>query len=106
MKGNGRMFIRGIKTDYKHLKFDLNLVDPVPYVEESGSQLLELADFLKECNRNNYVNYDGFAQGFVLDGLVVWDKRIIPSEAVFYQKALTGLINIYGSKLKIVWYNF
>lgn len=103
-KAKGKIFSRWVHADYRVLDFKINLESTKSFEKDYGDAFA-LDEFIKECEYRNLINYDGSAGEILLNGMVVWNKGLVPSECLFYKKKLQELNKEHGGKLEIVWYN-
>lgn len=102
-KAKGKIFSRWVRTDYRVLDFTLNL-ESTKVFEKNYGDAYGLDEFIEYCESGSFINYDGSAGEILLNGKVVWDENIAPSECLFYKKKLKALNKECGGMLEIVWY--
>lgn len=103
-KANGYIFDRFVPSDYIHINFELNVESELIYDHDFGD-LFPLNDFVKDCQNNVFIDYDGHCDEIILDGKVVWSKGLGASDIDFYAEKLKELNREHDNKLQIAWYN-
>lgn len=105
MKARGYIFDKYNSIEYKYFKFVLNTKSSNVFKNDGGS-IRPLEEFIQDCEKNIFVDYDGIAKEILLNNKIVWSDTLITRDIKFYKKRLRELNVQHGNELKIVWYNF
>lgn len=105
LKAKGKLFNRWFSyIDYKHCSFDFNLSSEKMLDKDYGDTF-DLKDFIGDCEGGAFIDYDGHAREILLNGKVIWESVIYPSDLLFWKSRLMSLYETHNRKLEIVWYN-
>jgi hypothetical protein len=90
------------------LEFNLN-INGVEKHDGSGDAIA-IEEFVECCEDGSFIDYDGFADELLLNGVVVWrattetNEWLYPSDVLYAKSKLLKLAK-ENKGLEIVWYN-
>lgn len=92
--------------DVIYHSFNLNLDSTDYHVEsEYDGDVSKLESFIEDCESGCFIDYDGHASEILLNGMIVYNKTLYPTDVVFFRNKLRELNKKHDGKLEIVWYN-
>jgi hypothetical protein len=86
----------------------INLIDLNSNEEFNETELygdkMSLNDFLTSCHNGEFIDYDGYASEIIINGYIVYDDAVSPSEYLSLEGQLKQLQEEKGP-IFIIWYN-
>lgn len=88
--------------EQEEIKFDLD--SKTEFKAKQDDDIMKLNDFLAECQCGGFIDYDGFTTKVIINGFVVYNDHLYPSEHLELKDKLLKIQEKHG-EITVVWAN-